>query len=83
MARKVRPPLVIDLGRIGREDLAELLNGDGKVVEELDMAMGLVRQHFQSNDGSPVLLPMVVVYARREDALGPERLVIRARTPKS
>jgi hypothetical protein len=83
MARKVRPPLVIDLGQIRREDLAELVSGNGKVVEELDMAMHLVRQHVDFKDSGQVLLPIVVVYTRDEDARDPDRLVIKIRTPES
>jgi hypothetical protein len=44
MAGKVGPPLVIDLGRIEREDVGQLLSGAGTVLDEVDMAMGLVCQ---------------------------------------
>jgi hypothetical protein len=83
MARKVRPPLVIDLGQIRREDLAELVSGNGRVVAELGMAMDLVRQHVDLKDSGQVLLPIVVVYTRNEDARDPDRLVTKIRTPES
>ena len=61
-------PLVIDLGRIEREDIDQLVSGAGTVLDEVDMAMGLVRQRIDFNGSDRVLLPMVVVYTREEDA---------------
>jgi hypothetical protein len=83
MAGKVGPPLVIDLGRIEREDVGQLLSGAGTVLDEVDMAMGLVCQRIDSNGSDRVLLPMVVVYTQKEDARHtPDRLVVKVRARK-
>jgi hypothetical protein len=80
MAGKVGPPLVIDLGQIEREDVGRLVSGAGRVLDEVDMAMGLVCQRIDFNGGDRVLLPMVVVYTREEDARRtPDRLVVKVR----
>jgi hypothetical protein len=84
MARKVRRPLVIDLGQIKREDIDELVSGGGRVLDEVDMAIGLVRERIDFNGSDQVLLPMVVVYTREEDAGEvPDRLVVKVRARKS
>ena len=83
MAGKVGPPLVIDLGQIEREDVGRLVSGAGRVLDEVDMAMGLVCQRIDFNGGDRVLLPMVVVYTREEDARRtPDRLVVKVRERK-
>jgi hypothetical protein len=84
MAPKVRRPLVIDLGQIKREDIDELVSGGGRVLDEVDMAIGLVRERIDFNGSDQVLLPMVVMYTRDEDAGDvPDRLVVKVRARKS
>jgi hypothetical protein len=84
MAGKVAAPLVIDLGRIEREDIDQLGSGSGTILDDVDMGMAFVRQRIDLGDGERVLLPMVVVYTREEDARPvSNRLVVKIRTRKN
>jgi hypothetical protein len=83
MAGKVGLPLVIDLGQIESGEIGQLVIGTGKVLDDIDMAMGLVCQHIDSNGGDRVLLPVVVVYTLKKDARRThDRLVVKVRARK-
>lgn len=75
MRGKVGPPLVIDLGKLDREDVGELVSGAGKVLDDIDMAMNLVCQHIEVEGDVRVLLPVVVVYTEADA----DRVVVKTR----
>ena len=83
LAGKVALPLVVDIGQIEREDIRQLGIGTDRVLEDVDMAMSLVCQHIESDDGDRVLLPMAVVYTRNEDERRTrDPLVVKVRARK-
>jgi hypothetical protein len=84
MAGKVGAPLVIDLGRIEREDIDQLGSGSGTILDDVDTGMAFVRQRIDLGDGERVFLPMVVVYTREGDARPVSgRLVVKVRPGKN
>ena len=63
----VAPPIVIDLGRVLGREIEMLREGRGRLVEEVEEVMRLVRQRANPDDNvTRIFLPIVAVY-RRDD----------------
>jgi len=59
-------PIVIELGEAGDAQLNELLRGSGKLLEEIQEAMRLVRRGTAHEGRARTLLPIVAVYTSTE-----------------
>jgi hypothetical protein len=62
----IAPPIVIELGEIGDAQLNELLGGSGKLFEEVQEVMRLVRRGTAHEHRARTLLPIVAVYTSSE-----------------
>jgi hypothetical protein len=57
----VTPPIVVDLGKASRADVAQLRRGSGPLVKEVEEVLRLVRASIDSQ-GEKRVLPVVVIY---------------------
>ena len=62
------PPIVIDLGKVSNAQIKELFAGAGKLQEEVEEVMRLVKAA-QEDDGR-ILVPVVAVYHSADTADG-------------
>lgn len=63
----VAPPIVIDLGRVLGHEIEMLREGRGRLVEDLEEVMRLVRLRANPDDNNTrIFLPIVAVYRRDE-----------------
>lgn len=58
----VAPPIVIDLGKTRLEHVRQLPTGAGRLADDIQEVMRLVRLNANSESGNRVFLPVVVVY---------------------
>jgi hypothetical protein len=61
---KVKSPIVVDLGKTRRADVDELRNCAGRLVEDVEQVMRLVRADLDAQDDKRILLPLVVIYSK-------------------
>lgn len=59
---KVAAPIVVDLGKVGHEDLEQLRDGNGRLREDAEEVMRLVRAKVERNGTKRVVLAIVAVY---------------------
>jgi len=65
---KVELPIVVDLGRARDQQISELRHGSGRLTEDVEEVMRLVRLNAEPASGKKVFLPVVAIYARAQDA---------------
>ncbi|HEY7242860.1 MAG TPA: hypothetical protein VH678_03140 [Xanthobacteraceae bacterium] len=63
MAHTVIAPIVVSLGTARERHLAEFRSGVGRIVDDVEEVMRLVRRTTAPEQGNKVLVPVVVVYA--------------------
>jgi hypothetical protein len=67
-------PIVIDLGKKKSKLLKALKRGEGRLVEEVEETLAEVRQNMGAQLGGRELVPVVVVYRKKEKNGGRLRL---------
>lgn len=68
MRSNVTAPVVVDLGTAEEQQVRELRGGTGRLVEELEEVLRLVRRDVDSGGGQRTFVPIVAVYTPdRED----------------
>jgi hypothetical protein len=83
----VTTPIVVDLGRTRDELIQQLRSGDGRMVEDVEEVMRLVRLNAgpERRTGperrNRIFLPIVVVYGRAEDDASPDDSEPNAASP--
>jgi hypothetical protein len=64
----VTTPIVVDLGTTRDELIQQLRSGAGRMVEDVEEVMRLVRLNAGPECRNRIFVPIVVVYGRTEDA---------------
>jgi hypothetical protein len=65
---KVATPIVVDLGKVGHEDIEQLREGDGRLRDDAEEVMRLVRAKVERTGGNRVTLAIVAVYTERSSS---------------
>jgi hypothetical protein len=60
----VTSPLVVDLGKVRKQQIDELRRGVGSIVEDVAEVMKIVRTNADLEREKRVFLPVVVLYER-------------------
>jgi len=60
----VAPPIVLELGKISRDEVRKLREGQGQVAEDVEEAMRLLRQKAGPDRAGRVFVPIVVLYTK-------------------
>jgi hypothetical protein len=68
------PPIVVHLGKKKRKELKQLERGEGRLVDEVEEAMAQVAAGLGAKASSRELVPVVVVYTKKEKNGGRLRL---------
>ena len=63
MRPNVTSPIVIDLGKTREEHIRALRDGSGKLAEEIEEVLRLVRRDTDADGGRRVFVPIVAIYA--------------------
>jgi hypothetical protein len=63
---KIAPPLIVELGKIARNDALQLRMGNGPVADDVEEVMRLVRTQAPPEREDTVLLPIVVLYTKAQ-----------------
>jgi hypothetical protein len=64
LTRNVTAPIVVELGKASRAEVAELRRGAGRLVEDVEQVMRLVRSTGISQDENRVFVPVVTLYSK-------------------
>jgi hypothetical protein len=67
LPHNVITPIVVSLGTTPELDLAEFRSGVGRIAEDVEEIMRLVRRSMPPEQADRVLLPVVVVYADEQE----------------
>ena len=59
---KIATPVVVDLGKVRHEDIEQLRQGGGRLREDAEEVMRLVRAKVEPNGAKSLLLAIVAVY---------------------
>lgn len=59
------PAVVIDLGKVKRKSIRQLKEGQGKILQEVDDVVGMVREELAGELEGREILPVVVLYEKR------------------
>jgi len=78
----IASPIVIDLGVAREMDIKELLHGTGKLLEEVEQVMRLVRERTAQESSKGVLIPVVAVYTKAEHPDTREDVLLNFRAPR-
>jgi hypothetical protein len=68
MRAKVATPIVVDLGKVRHEDIEQLRQGDGRLREDAEEVMRLVRAKVERDGPTRVTLAIVAVYTERSSS---------------
>jgi hypothetical protein len=60
-------PIVVELGDVADADLAALTSGTGRVADEVEEVMRLVRERCGTSHDGKILVPVVAAYAAVSD----------------
>lgn len=63
--RAIGPPIIVDLGKIGRKKAKQLKRGDGIYLEEVVPAVEQVRASLPKADSDKEVVTVVVLYERK------------------
>ena len=63
----VTPPIVVDLGKASEDEIDQLMQGTGPLVEDIEEVMRLLRRDAGPQTGERVFLPVVATYIRDDD----------------
>jgi hypothetical protein len=63
----VTPPIVVDLGKAGDDEIDLLMQGTGPLVEDIEEVMRLLRRDAGPQTGERVFLPVVATYVRNDE----------------
>jgi hypothetical protein len=66
MPRNVITPLVVSLGTARERHLADFRSGVGRIADDVEEVMTVVRKTIASEEGNRVLLPVVVIYVDKQ-----------------
>jgi len=61
-------PIVVNLGKKTKKAIKKLKKGEGKMVEEIQLAMSEVRARLPEADKGKLLVPVVMFCERKPDA---------------
>jgi len=64
LPKNVTAPIVVDLGKTSRADVAQLRQGAGRLVKDIEEALRLLRSALDSQGEKRLLFPMVVIYSK-------------------
>ena len=59
------PPVVIDLGKVGRRRIRKLKKGRGRLVDEVHEVADLVREELGEELAGREILPVVLIYRKK------------------
>ena len=59
---KVATPIVVDLGKVRHEDIEQLRQGNGRLRDDAEEVMRLVRAEVERDGAKRVTLAIVAVY---------------------
>jgi hypothetical protein len=59
--------MVVELGDVADADLEALASGTGRVADEVEEVMRLVRERYGTSHGEKTLVPIVAVYVALSD----------------
>jgi hypothetical protein len=77
----VTTPIVVDLGRTRDELIRQLHSGAGRMVEDVEEVMRLVRLNAGPERRNRIFLPIVVVYRRADDDGSPDHSAPNVSSP--
>lgn len=60
------PPVVVNLGKVKKKAIKKLERGEGPLLEVLDEVMLAVREELSDELGDRELVPVVMIYRRKE-----------------
>lgn len=67
MPHIVITPIVVSLGTARERHLAEFRSGVGRITDDVEEVMRMVRKTMAPEQGNKVLLPVVVVYTDEQE----------------
>ena len=63
----VIPPIVVDLGKASDDEIDQLMQGTGPLVEDIEEVMRLLRRDAGPQTGNRVFVPVVATYVRDDE----------------
>jgi hypothetical protein len=59
-------PIIVDLGKKKRRSLKSLKRGRGRLVDEVEQAIGEVREGLGAESENKEIVPIVIIYRKKQ-----------------
>jgi hypothetical protein len=62
---RIPAPVIVDLGAKSKKAINKLKCGDGKLMNEVEQAVELVRSNLDDHDKNKQIIPVLVIYRKK------------------